>query len=177
MGFNVTLVFWAIPAILSVGLAATLFAATRSRPGVQQGFRVTPRLRFVDAGSLGCHAVTQLVVMLFWVMLPWREFFQQRVAPFGLLVCGFAVGGPLVLALTTVLTRCTLRWLWRRTGFLTADQAKYYPLRANKLRMDAWPPCWQEPAPSQPSLAVQADRTERSAEPSAAPDRDGTTAF
>jgi hypothetical protein len=155
MGFSPRLLIWALPAILVVGVVATLFAAIRSRPGVQEGFRVIPRLYCVDAVSLGCHAVTASLVMFCWfIMLPWGEFFLQPVAPFWLLLCGFAFGWLLVAGLTTLATTLALRWFFRAAGILTAEQAKYYPLRANKLRFDPWPACWQEAWP-QNTLGVK----------------------
>ncbi len=174
MGFHLTLLIGAIPAILFVGLvAATLFAALCSRPGIQQGFRVYPGLRFVDAGSVGCHTFTQLFGMLLWIMLPWREFFHQQVAPFWLLVCGFAMGMILALGLTATITTFTLRCLFRFTGILSAEQAKYYPLKANKTHVDPWPRCWQEPCPRRLGGHAQPDGAAIRAEPGAAPDHGG----
>ena len=64
---------------------------------------------------------------------------------------GFPIGGIVVGSLTTTMTIFTLRYLFRFTGILTAEQATYYPLRVNKLRMDPWPLCWQESWTSTPN--------------------------
>ena len=147
MGFILIVVIWAIPAILLVGAAAALLATVGTRPGLQEGFHVSARLRFVDAASVGCHVVAHLFVMLFWIMLPWQEFFERELAPFWWLVGGFTIGGVFVLCLTTIITTFALRSLFRRAGLLTAEQAKHFPLRSRKLHIDPWPPCWQEPCP------------------------------
>jgi hypothetical protein len=158
MGFILIIVIWAIPAILFVGLVAALLAATGDRPGVQEGFRVSPRLRIVDAASVGFYVVTQLFVMLFWIMLPWHEFFLNEVAPFWWLVGGFAIGLVVVLCLASIITTFTLRSLFRQGGVLTAEQAKFFPLRARKLRIDPWPRCWQEPCPRHLPSQIQSDK-------------------
>jgi hypothetical protein len=38
-----------------------------------------------------------------------------------------------------------LRCAFRVTGMLNRDEAQYYPLRADKKRVDPWPETWQKP--------------------------------
>ena len=111
--------------------------------------------------------------MLFWIMLPWHEFFEHEVAPFWWLLAGFTIGGVFLLCLATKLTTVSLRYLFRQCGMLTAEQAKFYPLRARKLYIDPWPSCWQEPCPRQLDTLAQPNTMDIRDEPAAAPDCGG----
>lgn len=58
----------------------------------------------------------------------------------------YAVAVLLIASWTVYLAAvAVLRCAFRVTGMMTRDEAKCYPLRADKRRVEPWPETWQKP--------------------------------
>jgi hypothetical protein len=124
------------------------YSFTLDRPGVATGYRVKPRLRWVDTITVIAD-LPALGVAAFLCFQCWRWDDQ-----FGLGLIDprqwtfFPIMG--ILAVTCLLaatfaTRTALRLIFLTTGMLTPEEARHYPLKASKEQIDPWPECWLEP--------------------------------
>jgi hypothetical protein len=129
-------------------MSARHHSFTLSRSGLKPGCYVPARLRIVDTLTvLSGVPMVIAVIALAMTSLRWADRIGLGViwrnpiafcAYFGavLLATGWTV------SLTAI---ATLRFVFRITGMMTKAEAQFYPLRADKKRVDPWPEAWQKP--------------------------------
>jgi hypothetical protein len=133
-------------------MSNTRYSFTLDRAGVPAGFRVKPRLRWVDTITIVVQVAAVGVGGFFlWVKcLGWaRDLGLGRIVP------NETVGVLCLVALllaclyaTSFATTTALRLFFLITGMLTPEEARHYPLEASKKRVAPWPECWLEPDPA-----------------------------
>ena len=112
-----------------------------SRTGIEPGFRVKPRLRFIDTATLVARLLGFPVAVILWFNFGFRVAARFGdtwfiVALFGLLLAlCFAVDQMLVFA---------LRVIFRSSGYMTSEEAQHFPLNVSKRSADPWPFDWLE---------------------------------
>lgn len=121
---------------------------TLSRSGLKPGYYVPVRLRVVDTLTIfsGLPMVITIVALAMvsfrWadqlgLGVIWRNafaFYAYVIAV--LLIVSWAVYWTAV---------GVLRFAFRLAGMMTREEAKSFPLRADKKRVDPWPESWQKP--------------------------------
>lgn len=120
-----------------------------ARPGLKEGYRVKPRLQFVDFCTLIVRIIVVVVAvgicvwsMQFWIHyfdgLRFREWLFLLFTGVLLILILWIVDGMLIAVLSIVL---------RSLRLMTSNEARHFPLnyprRASAL--NAWPDEWQEP--------------------------------
>ena len=119
-----------------------------SRAGLKAGYYVPLRLRIVDTLTVLSGLPIYIAAIVF-VMSSFRWIDQ-----FGLGVIwrnplaflAYIIVVMFIAAWTVYLTSIAiLRFMFRMIGMMTATEAKYYPLRADKKCFDPWPDAWQKP--------------------------------
>lgn len=111
------------------------------RPGIESGYRVKRRLRFVDSTTLAVRVLGFPVGMCLWFAFGFR-----LAAMFGdtwFIVALFALFLAAVYVVDTTIV-VVLRVIFRASGLMTGEEAAYFPLNIGKRSVDPWPLAWQE---------------------------------
>ena len=120
---------------------------TLSREGLKPGQYIPLRLRFVDTFSIASGVPLLALVFYAWIQLAkllkplWPAVVLQNDA-----IAFFAILLPLFFLCIVSIGRFwefSLRVLFTMIGLLSVEEAKHFPLAADKRRCDPWPESWQ----------------------------------